>query len=129
MQILSKALFLIVSAVNLAPVGGVLSVDYMERLYGVALDDPNLVILMRHRAVLFGIVGSLLVVAAFRPSARPLGVAVGMISMLSFVLVVFLVGDYNAKLQNAAIIDLAASVLLVGAGFATRCERKREAKT
>ena len=127
MQIIAKTLFLIVSVVNLVPVSGVLSADYLEKLYGVALVDPNLVVLMRHRAVLFGIVGGLLVIAAFRPSLRPLGLAAGLISMLSFVLVASLVGDYNAQIRGAVIIDLVASALLVGAGLADWWTRRHEA--
>ena len=82
MQVLTKTLFLIAAAVNLVPVSGVLSADNLAMLYGVAFEDPNLIILMRHRAVLFGIVGALLVASAFRPSLRPLGLAVGLVSML-----------------------------------------------
>ena len=126
MQIIAKTLFLIVSVINLVPVSGVLSANYLEKLYGVAFVDPNLVVLMRHRAVLFGIVGGLLVVAAFRPSLRPLGLAAGLISMLSFVLIACLVGDYNAQIRSAVIIDLVASALLAGAGLADWWARRRE---
>ena len=38
--------------------------------FGIALDEPNLQILMRHRAVLFGLLGALLVAAAFIPALR-----------------------------------------------------------
>lgn len=124
---LAKILFLIAAIVNLVPVSAAFSADFFGTLYGVALEDPNLIILMRHRAVLFGIVGSLLVAAAFRPRLRPLGLAAGLISMLSFVAVTQLVGDYNAELRGAAMIDLAASAFLVGAGFATWWDRARGA--
>jgi hypothetical protein len=127
MQMLTKTLFLIAAVVNLVPVSGVFSADNLETLYGVVLEDPNLIILMRHRAVLFGIVGVLLAASAFRPSLRPLGLAAGLISMLSFVLINHLVGDYNAELQRAVLIDLAASALLIGAGFATWWDRARGA--
>jgi hypothetical protein len=127
MQMLAKTLFLIVAIVNLAPVSGVLSADNLGILYGVVLEDPNLIILMRHRAVLFGMVGVLLVASAFRPSLRPLGLTAGLISMLSFVVINHLVGDYNAELRRAVLIDLVASALLVGAGFATWRDRARGA--
>jgi hypothetical protein len=125
MKTLVKSLFLIVSVVNLAPVIGAVSADHMERLYGLPFDDPNLVILMRHRAVLFGIVGALLVVSAFRPSLRPIGSAAGLVSMLSFAFFACLVGNYNAELQRVVIIDLVASVLLVCAMLAIWWERRR----
>jgi hypothetical protein len=128
MQMIAKTLFLIVGIVNLLPISGALSANYLEKLYGVALEDPNLIILMRHRAALFGIVGALLIISAFRPSLQPLGLAAGLISMLSFVVVACLVGDYNAELQRVAIADLAASALLVGAGLATWSARRRGAE-
>ena len=129
MQILIKILFLIAALVNLVPVSGVISAEHLGTLYGIALEDSNLIILMRHLAVLFGIVGVLLVVSAFRPSLRPIGLAAGLISMLSFVAINHLVGDYNAELRRAVRIDLVASALLIGAGFATWRDRARAAAT
>ncbi len=119
MKSLSKALFLLVAVVNLIPVSGFLSADHLSRLYGLTFDDPNLEILMRHRAVLFGIVGVLLVLAAFKPQLQQLAVAFGLISMLSFVLVALLVGDYNPHLARVVLVDVGASVALVGAAAAS----------
>ena len=82
-------------------------------LYGVVLEDANLHILMRHRAILFGIVGGLLLVSAFHLPLRRIGLSIGLISMLSFVLIAGLVGGYNAELQRILVFDLAASVALV----------------
>ena len=116
LRTLSVGLFLFVGILNLVPVSGVLSVQRLQALYGVALAEPDLVILMRHRAVLFGIVGGLLVASAFHVPLRPFGLAAGLASMLSFVLIAFLVGDYNAALSRLVVIDLVASVLLVLGG-------------
>ena len=85
--------------------------------YGVALDDPNLQILMQHRAVLFGLVGGLLLVAVFHPPLRAAGYAVGFASMLSFLLIAWLVGGYSAQIQRVMLVDLAGIVSLAGAGF------------
>lgn len=117
MNKLAAVLYVLVGIVNLAPVTGVLSVHRLQVLYGVELTDPNLVILLRHRAVLFGIVGALLVAAAFHAPLRSLALAAGLVSMLSFVLVAYLVGDFNAELHRVVLIDGVASVLLVGAGL------------
>jgi hypothetical protein len=43
--------------INFLPVTGALSGKRIQALYGVAVEDSNSEILMRHRAVLFGIVG------------------------------------------------------------------------
>jgi hypothetical protein len=120
MRVLSTVLILLASLVNLAPVTGAFSVQRMQAIYGVALQDPNLAILMRHRAVLFGIVGVLLAVSAFHPPLRPVAYAAGLVSMLSFCLIVWLAADVNAELQRVYWIDVAAVVALLGAWLIDR---------
>jgi len=115
MKILSTCLIVIAGVINFLPVAGVLSPLRMQALYGVAIEGPNLEILMRHRAVLLGIVGALMLFSAFHLPLRPVGYAVGFINMLSFALVVWVVGDANPELRRVAVIDLVASFLLLGA--------------
>ena len=50
MQHLWSFLVLVAAAINLAPVLGAVAPERMTALYGVDLEDPNLQILMRHRA-------------------------------------------------------------------------------
>ena len=64
MAVLSTLLICIVSLINLAPTVGAVSSKRLQALYGIAFEDPNLVVLMRHRAILCGIVGALLGVSA-----------------------------------------------------------------
>lgn len=120
MRALSTVLILGVALINLAPVIGVLSAERLGSLYGIGFDGANLQILMRHRAVLLGIVGALLVMAAFQPSIRPVVFVAAWISMLSFVVIVALVGDANAELRRVAAIDGAASLALLGAAVLDR---------
>ena len=119
MKKLASALYGLAGLVNLAPVVGVLSTERLQVLYGIGLTDPNLIILLRHRAVLFGIVGALLLTAAFRPALRPIAFPAGLVSMVSFILVAYLVGDFNAELHRIVWIDIVASALLVAAGLIT----------
>ena len=72
---------------------------------------------MRHRAVLFGIVGALLFASAFHPPLRDIGFAAGLVSMLSFVCIAAAVGHYNDKLRRVLVIDIAASVALLAAAL------------
>ena len=113
MRTLSTALILLVGLVNLLPVGGVLSANRLQALYGVVLEDANLLILMRHRAILFGIVGGLLVASAFQPALRAAGYAAGLLSMLSFVVIAWLAESHGEELQRVVAIDLVASALLI----------------
>jgi len=60
---------LLVALIHLMPLLGVLGPTRLALLYGLDFNDPNLAILMRHRAVLFGLLGTYFACAAFR---RPL---------------------------------------------------------
>ncbi len=123
MRILCTALIVVAAAVNLVPVSGVVSAARLEALYGIPFEDANLVILMRHRAVLFGIVGGLLAVAAFHPPLRPAAFVAGLVSMLSFVLIAWLVGDANPELRRVAGVDVVASAVLAAAALLDRRSR------
>ena len=91
----------------------------------MAIGDPNLLVLMRHRAVLFGIVGALLVAAAFRPAlARRRARGGGSSACSSFVALAWWVGDANAELRRVAAVDLVLSAALA---CAASIRRRREA--
>jgi hypothetical protein len=117
MRTLATALLLLAALANLLPVLGVLSAARLESAYGVLLQDPNLAILMRHRAVLFAIVAGLLGVAAFDPPLRTFAIAAGLVRMLSFVVLAGLVGDYNPQLRRVLLVDVIASLGLVAAAL------------
>jgi hypothetical protein len=116
----ATTLILLVGLANLLPVVGALSATRLQVLYGVVLGDPNLVILMRHRAVLFGVVGGLLVASVVYVPLRTAGLVVGLISMLSFILIAWLVGNYNAELRRVVLVDILASLALLIAAILER---------
>jgi hypothetical protein len=115
MQHLWTILVLVAAAINLAPVLGAVVPERMSALYGVDLADPNLQILMRHRAVLFGLVGGLLAVAAFHPPLRLLGYGLGFSSMSSFLLIAWIVGGYGAEIQRVILVDWVGIAALAAA--------------
>ena len=112
MKLLVTLGFLIAAAINLVPIVGVLSAERLTALYGLPFQEPNLEILMRHRAVLFGIVGVLLAVAAFRPALQNVAALAGFASMLSFVAIAWLVGDASPAVRRIALGDVVGSVAL-----------------
>ncbi len=112
MSVAITALFLVAAVINLLPGLGVSSRARLEALYSIELDDPNLVVLMRHRAILLAIVGALLAVAAFQEPLRPAAAVAGFVSMLSFVAIAYAGSGVNAKLRRVAHVDIVASVLL-----------------
>jgi hypothetical protein len=78
------ALFL-VGLIHLLPLAGALGAARLASLYGVDAAEPNLQILLRHRAVLFGLLGGLLCASAFRPALQPLAWVGGFVSVVSFI--------------------------------------------
>lgn len=113
MRYVIPLILVLVALVHLLPLAGVLGASQLQGLYGIPVAEPNLEILMRHRAVLFGLLGVLLLVAAFRPELRTVAFAAGFVSVVSFVLLAWSVGGANPALQRVVWVDLVALALLV----------------
>lgn len=109
-------LLVLVGIIHLLPISGVLGVERLSALYGVSVGEPNLEILMRHRAVLFGLLGLFLVYAAFQPALQSLAIVAGLVSVVSFIAIAWAVGGYNESVHKVVIVDLAAVVALAAAG-------------
>lgn len=118
-RVVSAAL-LLVAAIHLLPVAGVLGGEQLLRLYGVSVSDPNLEIMLRHRAALFGVVAALLIAAAFRPRLQIAALWVAGASVGSFLVLAWSVGGYNDALGRVVVADLVAVVLLAVALIAAR---------
>ena len=112
---LITALMLVIAVIHLLPLSGVAGVERLAALYGIEIEDPNLEILMRHRAVLFGILGLMFGYAAFAPNLQPLAFLVATASVVSFFYLAFAVGGYNGALRTIVIADAVASVALIAA--------------
>ncbi len=72
MRYLIAAMLVVVGLIHLLPLSGVLGGERLAALYGLSFSEPNLAILMRHRAVLFGLLGLFFLFAAFHPPFRTL---------------------------------------------------------
>ncbi|MDP1776889.1 MAG: hypothetical protein Q8K94_09810 [Moraxellaceae bacterium] len=116
MEKVIAGLLILVGIIHLLPVSGVLGAQRLTALYGITFDDPNLVSLMRHRAVLFGLLGLFMAYAAFQPSLQPLAFFAGFISVLSFMVIAWTVGGYNDAIQKVVIADVVAVIALCIAG-------------
>lgn len=119
MRHLSSVTLVVVGVIHLLPLSGVLGPAQLRSLYGLAFDDPSAIILMRHRAVLFGLVGLFLIYAAFRPAFQAAAFAGGLVSVMSFLWLASATGGYNASLGRVVVVDwFALSLLIVGiAGY------------
>ncbi len=117
------ALFIIVGLINFVPLMGILSDDILASLYAVEITSPDMSLLLRHRAALFGIVGSYILVAAFRPNHRPVATIMAFASMLSFLALYLMIGPQNNKFVSVFRIDVVAVFLLISAVILSRKNR------
>lgn len=117
MRHLASLMLVIVGVIHLLPLSGALSAERLSTLYGLPFHEPNLAILMRHRAVLFGVLGAFLVAAAFRPSWQPMAFAAGGVSVVSFLWLAASAGGYNAEIARVVWADVVALVCLVIGGL------------
>jgi hypothetical protein len=113
MRYVVPVVLLLVAIIHALPVVGVLGVPRLSQLYGVAVNEPNMEVLLRHRSVLFGILSALLGYAAIRPELHRVGLVAGFVSVGSFLVVAQSVGSYNAALATVFKVDLVALALLV----------------
>ena len=112
MQKAIAGLLIVVGLIQLVPVVGVLGADRLSVLYGLSFDEPNIAILMRHRAILFGLLGSFLIYAAFRPAFRPSAIVAGFVSIISFIAIAWTAGAFNSAIRNLVNVDLIAAAFL-----------------
>jgi len=118
-----SAMLVVVGIIHLLPLSGALGPERLAALYGLDFAEPNLAILMRHRAVLFGILGTFFVAAAFRPAWQPLALVAGFVSVVSFLWLAWSVGGHNALIARVVLADWMALAALVVGGVA--CVRGR----
>ena len=113
MQKVISILLVIVGIIHLLPVSGVLGAERLSALYGLSIQEPNIAILMRHRAVLFGLLGVFFIYAAFQPTIQPLAFMAGFVSVASFIAIAWSVGGYNDAVGRVFMVDLIALGCLV----------------
>jgi hypothetical protein len=116
MRYLVSAMLVIVAIIHLLPLSGVIGNERLASLYGISFGEPNIAILMRHRAVLFGLLGLFILYAAFAPRFQVAAFVIGFVSVVSFLWLASSVGGYNAAIGRVVTADIVALVcLIVGA--------------
>lgn len=114
MNAIAAVLLAVVGLVNFAPILGVRSAPTLARMYRIDLGDTDvdLALLLRHRAVMLGLVGGFMFVAAFTPALQASAFVMGFLSMLSFVVLARTTPRPNRAIAKVAAIDVGASLLL-----------------
>ena len=109
------AVLLAVGLINAAPVIGILSADRLQALYGVTLEDSNLIMLMCHRALMLGLLGGFVLASIWLPVWRLPAMCAVLISMGAFLLLGGAPAGLNAAVRKVYWIDLGLCLALVPA--------------
>jgi hypothetical protein len=117
MRFVLPTVLIFVAVIHALPVMGVLGATKLTQLYGINVDDPSLELLLRHRAVLFGLLAGFLVYAALRPERRLAGLITGFVSVGSFLALAQSAPSLTAGVATVVRADWIALALL-GIGVA-----------
>jgi hypothetical protein len=105
-----------VGLLHLYPAVGVLGAARLEALYGIPVASADLELLLRHRAVTFGMLGALLLAAAWHPSLRPVALVAAIVSMGAFVVLALPPSGHGPAVARVFWADVGGLALL---SFAT----------
>jgi hypothetical protein len=113
MQNLLKIILVGVGLINFYPLIGVISAEQISTLYGIDPASVDTVILLRHRAVLFGLLGGFIIYSASNRALRKLACISGLVSMLAYIALMATSTGYGESIVRIALIDAFACVGLL----------------
>ena len=113
MEPIFRIILFLAGVVNFIPSLLTFFPERISNSYGIVLAGADLELLLRHRAVMFGIIGGLMIYSALKKKYYAMAVSVGLISMVSFLILYFLIGGVNQELGKVMQIDAGATLLLI----------------
>jgi hypothetical protein len=117
MEYFVPAVLLLAALIHFLPLVGVLGAAKLSILYGISIQDPNLELLMRHRAVLFGLLGAFLAYAACHRHLHGLALIASAFSVVSFLLLALETRHYNQAIATVVNVDVGAAIIILLASF------------
>lgn len=109
---LYRLILLITGLVHLLPFSFLFFTQQLQKNYGIDMSDANLQLLLRHRAVFFGLIGFGLIFSAIKKSYYGWASTIGLISMVSFIVLFYEIGGINHQLRSVMLIDVFVSIAL-----------------
>lgn len=112
-QMASRSALIIVGLINFIPLIGVISSGQLNQMYGIQIESANVAVLLRHRAILFGLLGAFIIYSAFNRPLQKLAATAGMLAMVSFITLAFTTASIGNEIRNVAVVDIVATVILL----------------
>ena len=125
MERVIQAALIVAGLIHFLPIAGVIGAHQLASMYALPFDERNLAILMRHRAVMLGLLGGFVLCAAFRPALRVPAIFLGTVSLASLVSLAWSTGGYNRALSAVVFADTIAVVCFLIAAALHVVARRR----
>ncbi len=114
MELIFRICLFIAGMINMLPSILAFLPNKIGSSYGIEIPNSNYELLLRHRAVLFGIVGGILIYSAITKKNYSMAVLIGLVSMVSFIILLKLSdGEINAELNKVMNIDIIGIIILL----------------
>jgi hypothetical protein len=114
MELIYRITLFIAGLINLLPSLLAFLPTKISKSYGIDIPNANYELLLRHRAILFGIVGGLMIFSAITKKQYEISTIAGLVSMISFIILYFFIGkEINSQLKKVMIVDVLATVVLL----------------
>ncbi len=108
-----SVILVVVGLLHLYPAVGVFGPDRLQALYDIGSQEADTLLLLRHRAVLFALLGSALIAGGLHAPWRWPALIAGLVSTLSFVILAFPLSDNSAAVTRVFWSDVVASAALI----------------
>ncbi len=106
-------LIFLIGLINFLPVLAMFSLEQLSQAYAVDIVGNDLEVLMRHRALLFGILGGFVFFSLFKPIYRMPALIMTGLSMIGFLILVWTIGGVNSALIQITVIDFIGLLCLI----------------
>jgi len=114
MELIFRICLFIAGVINFLPSILAFIPSKISTSYGVEISNSNYELLLRHRAVMFGIIGGIMIYSAITKRNYSMAVLIGLISMISFFILYKLQsGEINPELNKVMKIDVAGIIILI----------------
>lgn len=114
MEIIFRICLAIAAIINIIPSLLVFFPQKISSSYGIEIPNINYELLLRHRAVLFGIIGGIMIYSAITKKYYFPSVTIGFISMVSFLILYKMMdGEVNPELNKVMKVDIAGIIILL----------------
>jgi hypothetical protein len=113
MELLLRIALFISGIINILPSLLAFLPDKISKSYGIEIPNANYELLLRHRSILFGIIGGLMIYSAIAKKYYELSTIAGLVSLTSFIILYFIIGkDISQELKKVMLIDVVATLIL-----------------